>query len=113
GSSITYGRRYALSAILGIASEEDDDGNHASGNNESKQHKTEQKKTLSKDMIAELEALRVRAMQTEAEFFANLEKMCKTKVVTYDDLSGIKNLDQVISTIDKALSKKELKEGAK
>lgn len=26
GSSITYGRRYALSAILGIASEEDDDG---------------------------------------------------------------------------------------
>jgi len=27
GSAITYGRRYALSAVLGIASEEDDDGN--------------------------------------------------------------------------------------
>ncbi len=38
GSAITYGRRYALSAILGIASEEDDDGNHSSENkNESKQ----------------------------------------------------------------------------
>lgn len=29
GSAITYARRYALSAILGIASEDDDDGNHA------------------------------------------------------------------------------------
>lgn len=27
GSAITYGRRYQLSALLGIASEEDDDGN--------------------------------------------------------------------------------------
>ncbi|MBJ8031048.1 ERF family protein [Bacillus cereus group sp. N21] len=29
GSAITYGRRYSLSAILGIASESDDDGNGA------------------------------------------------------------------------------------
>lgn len=31
GSAITYMRRYALSAILGIASEDDDDANAASG----------------------------------------------------------------------------------
>lgn len=31
GSAITYGRRYSLSAILGIASESDDDGNGAQG----------------------------------------------------------------------------------
>ena len=30
GSAFTYGRRYALSAMLGIISEEDDDGNAAS-----------------------------------------------------------------------------------
>lgn len=30
GSAITYGRRYSLSAILGISSEDDDDGNGAS-----------------------------------------------------------------------------------
>lgn len=30
GSAITYGRRYSLSAALGIASEDDDDGNEAS-----------------------------------------------------------------------------------
>lgn len=32
GSAITYARRYALSAMLGLASEDDDDGNSASGN---------------------------------------------------------------------------------
>ena len=32
GSAITYGRRYAISAVLGISSEDDDDGNSASGN---------------------------------------------------------------------------------
>jgi hypothetical protein len=31
GSAITYARRYALSAMLGVSSEDDDDGNHASG----------------------------------------------------------------------------------
>lgn len=33
GSALTYMRRYALSAMLGIATEEDDDGNAASGKN--------------------------------------------------------------------------------
>jgi hypothetical protein len=32
GSAITYLRRYAIQAMLGIAAEEDDDGNHAAGN---------------------------------------------------------------------------------
>lgn len=34
GSSITYARRYSLCALLGIAAEEDDDANGASGNNQ-------------------------------------------------------------------------------
>lgn len=32
GSAITYLRRYAIQAMLGIAAEDDDDGNHAAGN---------------------------------------------------------------------------------
>lgn len=32
GSAISYARRYALSAILGLATDEDEDGNVASGN---------------------------------------------------------------------------------
>lgn len=31
GSAITYGRRYALSSLVGVAADEDDDGNAASG----------------------------------------------------------------------------------
>ena len=34
GSAITYGRRYALSSILGVAWDADDDGNKASGRDE-------------------------------------------------------------------------------
>lgn len=36
GSAISYARRYALSAILGLATDEDDNGNIASGNGEEK-----------------------------------------------------------------------------
>lgn len=36
GSAITYARRYSLSAVLGISSEDDDDGNHATGNKQGK-----------------------------------------------------------------------------
>ena len=36
GSAITYARRYSLSALLGVASEVDDDGNTASGKVEEK-----------------------------------------------------------------------------
>lgn len=35
GSAITYLRRYSIQAVLGIAAEEDDDGNRASGNDAS------------------------------------------------------------------------------
>lgn len=33
GSAVTYARRYAISAMLGISNEDDDDGNYASGTN--------------------------------------------------------------------------------
>jgi len=36
GSAITYAKRYALVAILGLNIDDDDDGNHASGKSESK-----------------------------------------------------------------------------
>lgn len=45
GSAITYARRYALSAILGISSEDDDDGNHASDLDKNKGGKNKQTTT--------------------------------------------------------------------
>jgi hypothetical protein len=41
GSCITYMRRYALAAILGLNIDEDDDGNQASGNNQEKKDSSE------------------------------------------------------------------------
>lgn len=42
GSAITYGRRYAMSALLGISSEDDDDGDQASKEESKKETKQKQ-----------------------------------------------------------------------
>ena len=48
GSAITYARRYAISAILGVASEEDDDGNNAEPSKDNKKtNKFQSKKQTS------------------------------------------------------------------
>jgi hypothetical protein len=112
GSVSSYARKYALNGLFCIDDTKDSDATNNHGKDQQQSNKAEKKK-LPQDKVNELEQLRVRAMQTEAEFFANLSKMCKQQIKGYDDLAGVKNLDQVISTIDKALSKKELKEGAK
>jgi hypothetical protein len=50
GSCITYMRRYALAAILGLNIDEDDDGNQASGNNNTaKQDSSKELPWLNKD----------------------------------------------------------------
>lgn len=45
GSALTYMRRYALTAMLGIAADEDDDGNHSDGNTVTSQKDTPKGKT--------------------------------------------------------------------
>ena len=57
GSAITYGRRYSLSAILGIASENDDDANGISGQDKAnnKQPQTYNKPPEAKVKIASFE----------------------------------------------------------
>lgn len=60
GSAITYGRRYALSAVLGISSEDDDDGNHAS--QPQKESKKEPKKEPNGDTISEAQQKRMFAI---------------------------------------------------
>lgn len=51
GSCITYARRYSLSAILGIVSEEDDDGNMASDRKVVDIKNTGRKKPASKSVV--------------------------------------------------------------
>lgn len=56
GSAITYARRYAISAILGLSSEDDDDGNNAEGNGKKEEvkGKKESKKSEEPKVNAEL-----------------------------------------------------------
>lgn len=67
GSAITYGRRYALSAVLGISSEDDDDGNHASQPQQKKEKKQEPKKDPNGDTISEAQQRRMFALAKDAE----------------------------------------------
>jgi hypothetical protein len=56
GSAITYGRRYTISALLGISSEDDDDGNSLEGKRESNQG-AEPHKNLSEAQVKRLFAI--------------------------------------------------------
>lgn len=64
GSAITYARRYSLSSIFGIASEEDDDGNEASGltrqaKQPPKQQQKQQPKAQQKQQIKQNDATKL------------------------------------------------------
>ena len=50
GSAITYARRYALSAILGLNTDDDDDGNGASGNGQQQAPKSTERTPEQKDV---------------------------------------------------------------
>ena len=60
GSAITYGRRYSLSAALGIASEEDTDAkpNNPSSDESNKDKKKKETTTNNKDSKVSIEAIR-------------------------------------------------------
>ena len=53
GSAITYGRRYQLTALLGISSEDDDDGNIASKTNKKSKKRLKMEEY---DLIDDVEA---------------------------------------------------------
>jgi hypothetical protein len=93
GSAITYARRYALSAILGISSEDDDDGNGAEPGKDKLDDKKDDKKDdknakpLSEAQIKRLYAIGKTAGYDEntvrghvkVRFNKNLEDMTKAE----------------------------------
>jgi hypothetical protein len=67
GSAITYGRRYALGAILGIATEDDDDGEKATDHNKEDSLFEKAKKAIdSATTKIRLEELRVKFEMNKA-----------------------------------------------
>lgn len=72
GSAITYGRRYALAAALGLASDEDDDGNGAEGNGKKGKQETPTKQNTppqqsDTDIISEAQRKRLYAISKDGD----------------------------------------------
>jgi len=120
GSAITYGRRYALSSILGISSEDDDDGNSASGNkngsndNKNKQNNgsntqqsnkqstgNENPNAISEGQIKKLHVLRGQKNITEDDFKKQLTVILKRDIASLKDLTK-KEASDIIERIEKA-----------
>lgn len=55
GSAITYAKRYALSAIFGITSDKDDDGNEATGLNTQVEQQQAKQQVIQEDAIGKIE----------------------------------------------------------
>lgn len=60
GSSATYARRYALSAIMNIAADDDDDGNQASEQPDKSKRPTQQTEIITQEQFGEI---KTKAMQ--------------------------------------------------
>ncbi|MGF7118033.1 ERF family protein [Methanobacterium oryzae] len=72
GSAITYGRRYQLTALLGISSEDDDDGNIASkANKKFKKHPKAEADDLKDDVEAKQWIDEIMEMLIEKNFDIN------------------------------------------
>ena len=77
GSAISYGKRYALCAMLGVAAEEDDDGNAAQGNTIAE--RTERAgKAVSKPTASAAKPATSSAIKAEAERVKALLKDAQT-----------------------------------
>lgn len=84
GSALTYMRRYSLSAVFGITSDQDDDGNEASGKNNRKQ--TQPQKASSQT---------IGTLKKEVINFTNLIKGTKNEASqnVVEQRFGVKNYD--------------------
>lgn len=106
GSSLTYARRYGLSALLGIVSDEDDDGN--SGSVEApkpldppkpkKPSKLEKQKTLSN--------LAIKAGVKDANDFSQLVKSLIGKEIAKSSDLSEQELDTLISILEEEYANK-------
>lgn len=94
GSAITYGRRYSYSAVLNVASEQDDDGNAAVSKDFKRKEETEQEfdqRTESQQCIAVFQIQAIdqaikRTGKTEAE------------VLAYLNLIGHKRIEHILKS---------------
>ena len=89
GSAFTYGKRYAYASILGMATDDDDDGNGAQPETKKENTKTEPGKTEKKPVANEI--LAIQKQVNELMEKAGIKKdERKTKIMELQKTFGIK-----------------------
>ena len=114
GSAITYAKRYALSAIFGITSDKDDDGNEATGLNKpvEKQPKQQAKQQVTQDDATgkiekywtELEKLGVDVAEVK-KYLCDKHKVGKLVDIPVSQLLGELKVIYVKKSKDKGVAK--------
>lgn len=113
GSAITYAKRYALSAIFGITSDKDDDGNEATGLNKpvDKQQKQQPKQQTQDDATGtiekywtELEKLGVDVAEVK-KYLCDKHKVGKLVDIPVSQLLGELKVIYVKKSKDKGVAK--------
>mgnify|MGYP001432771798 CR=1 FL=1 len=106
GSLITYLKRYSLSAVFGITSDQDDDGNESSGNNQQKQSFQTQGKPPNSNLSSK-QVSRLFAIAKEAGF-SNED----VKQVLMKDYKKTQAKDLTKKEYDEVVARLENKQGA-
>ena len=101
GSSLTYARRYALSALLGIVSDEDDDGNAGSGLEPKTPQKPQAKKPTKIEKQKILGNLAVKAGCKSSDDFKTLMTGLINRPVTKSSEMDDSELDFAIGELEK------------
>lgn len=100
GALISYLKRYSLSAVFGITSDQDDDGNHASGNT----NKPKQQPKARPEQIKDLKDKIKQAVEIGGDDATELKVMQWLKISDYDTVTEaqinpmIKRLNDLISS---------------
>lgn len=110
GSAITYARRYTLSAAFGISSDDDDDGNKASGNDKAKAKSAPKAKAANIHQIKEAKDLLLKyAEQTGNTDKDGLDKLDRWALGGMNATSYDKATEESILTLISTLKQKTKK----
>ena len=101
GSAITYGRRYNISSVLGLGSEDDDDGNAAQDGVDDRPRKEEQTQRVQYDYATENQVNMITSLTTKGNVV--IESILKRYSVANLQSLSKEQASQVITILKKQI----------
>ena len=108
GALISYLKRYSLSAVFGITSDQDDDGNHASGNT----YKPKQQPKAKPEHIKNLKEKIAQAVEIGGDDASEQKVMQWLKIADYDTVTEAQ-INPMIKKLNELIDSKRSKRGGK